>query len=134
MATDIIDPALSVATIPSTYTGPATIAAACYKAGGVCERINGFFTSAGNAVQVNAGFRPTSVKIINTTDGLIWEWQYGMATTQSIKTTLGTGQALDTGSAIVVSDPDSGTASNYRVTFSATAMGTSKAIRFQIEG
>ena len=133
MTTQIIDPSIGLASLPSTYNGPGTLAASCIQSGGTVNKIAGFFTSSNNPVQVNAGFRPTKVTIVNVTDSITWEWYYGMPAADAIKNTIGTGYTLDTGGAITVTDPDSGTASNYTVTFSATAMGNSKAIKFQIE-
>lgn len=132
MATDIIDTSIGNATFPATYIGPGTIAASVLNAGSVSHDTAGFFTSAGNAVQINLGYQPLEVVVTNITDSLVWTWKYGFPANDTIKLTLGTVAAvLDTTGAIVVSSDPAG---NCTVTLSAAAAGTSKAIVFDIEG
>jgi hypothetical protein len=133
MTTDIIDSSLHTATIPATYTGPGTVVGNCSSAGGVDSDLSGYFTSDGNATQINLGARPRSIKIVNDTDGITWEWMRGMAATHSIKTTFsGPTIALDTGTAIAVTEAATGSG-NWTVTLSATLCATSKLICFWIE-
>ena len=71
-------------------------------------------------------------RVVNLTDGIAWDWQYGFGATQSIKTVLGgsLAETLDTSTAFTVSTDSAG---NHTMTFSATAMGNSKSIVFYIE-
>jgi hypothetical protein len=85
--------------------------------GNVVNFSSGSFTSNGNATQLNLGFTARYVKVVNSTDAIIWEKITGTPT-----------EAVDTGSAIVV-DTDTGyNAPGLTVTLSATLCGTSKAI------
>lgn len=131
MTTDVID--AGVYTRPTSYTGPGTVDGHCLVGGGVDDHITGYFTSTGNATQINAGFRPRSVKVVNTTDAITWAWQHGMPDADSVKIVLGGSLAgtLDTGAAITVATSGGG---NYTVTFSTTLCGTSKNICFELEG
>lgn len=134
MATDIIDTSLHIATIPANYTGPGTVVGNCSGAGGTISDVSIFFTSTGNATQVNLGFRPKKVEIINDTDSIKWEWMRGLAATHSVKTTFsGPTVAMDTGTAISVTEAAVGSG-NWNVTLSATLCGTSKLICGWIEG
>jgi hypothetical protein len=131
MATQIID--TSVYARSSTYIGAGTIDGNCIMDGGVANHTTGNFTSTGDAVQINCGFKPRLVQIINDTDGIEWEKMIGMAAANSIKITLGGSFAgvKDTSSAIQFVD---GGAGNWNVLLSATLCGTSKNICFSIEG
>jgi hypothetical protein len=136
MSTDIIDPSLHTTTIPTTYTGPGTLIGNPRQSGGLDCNVYGYFTSDGNAVQINVGFRPLEVHLDNMTDGIEWDWFYGYAATDTIKTVLGgsLSRAIDTTSAIVPSEPAPSGGGNWIVTLSAAAVGTSKLICFQIDG
>ena len=134
MTTDVIDTSLHVSSFPTTYIGAGTIIGNCRQSGSVEQDVHGFFTSDGNPVQINVGFKPLEVKLINETDTLIWEWQYGMAATHTLKTAGTPTVAIDTTSAIVVSEPAPNGGGNWIVTTSAAAAGTSKNILFKIEG
>jgi hypothetical protein len=135
MATDIIDTALHAATIPTGYAGPGTVVGNCYGSAGVCEMESVYFTSTGNATQINLGFRPTSVKVVNTTDGITWEWIRGMPVANTIKSIFGGAVATDTGSAINPTEPSGvGGGGNWILTLSATLCGTSKAISVLVLG
>jgi hypothetical protein len=132
MTTDVIDISLHTSTIPTTYTGPGTVVGNTVSSAGVDNEVSGHFTSTGNATQIDLGFRPLEVTVFNETDGLEWEWKYGMAATHTIKTTFtGPVIATDTTSAITVTDGGSG---NWTVLFSAALCGTSKNIIFEIDG
>jgi hypothetical protein len=136
MTTSIIDTTLHTSSFPSTYTGPGTLIGNPVPAGGVVESVAGYFTSNGNVVQINVGFRPIAINIINTTDGITWGWQYGMPAANSVKTTLGGSLASvqDTGTAISVANGPAGGNGSSTVTLSATLTGTAKNICYLIEG
>ena len=135
MTTSIIDTSLHTSSIPATYTGPGTLVGNPVSKNET-SGVAGFFTSNGNAVQINVGFVPTRVKIVNTTDGITWEWQTGMPTTNSVKILLGGSPTLtqDTGSAIVVAGSISnGTGGIGTVTLSTTLCGTAKNITYEMD-
>ena len=88
---------------------------------GIVNFASGSFTSDGTAAVVQLGFNPRWVKVVNTTDVIVWEKIAGMAAANSIKTVTAGTTTIDTGSAILINTD--GTA-----TISATAAGTSKAI------
>lgn len=133
MTTSIIDGALNVSSFPSTYTGPGTLIGNVRKMGDVSNHQWYNFTSNGNTIQLNVGFLARKVRIINTTDGITWEWQYGMPAADSVKFVLGGSLAgtLDTGAAITINDELAG---NGYVTLSAAAAGTSKNICVEVIG
>lgn len=134
MTIDIIDTSLHVATIPATYTGPGTVVGNTSGAGGTISDVSGFFTSTGNVTQLNLGFRPKKIEVVNDTDNITWVWMRGMAATHSIKTTFsGPTIAMDTGTAISVTEAATGSG-NWNVSLSATLCGTSKSILFWVEG
>jgi hypothetical protein len=135
VTTSIIDPSLHVSSFPATYTGPGTLIGNPRQSGGLDCSVDGYFTSNGNTIQVNVGFRPLHVRVKNMTDGLQWEWAYGMPATDTLKTTNSTGVvSTDTGSAIVPSEDASNQSGNWIVTLSSTLAGTSKLILFEIDG
>jgi hypothetical protein len=134
MTTSIIDPSIHGAAFPATYTGPGTLIGNCRQAGGIEEDVSGYFTSAGNAVQVNVGFRPLHIRVVNVTDVIIWEWFYGFPATNALKVVTAGTITVDTGSAIVPSESSQNQSGNWIVTLSAAAVGTSKLITFIIEG
>lgn len=97
--------------------------------------VAGYFTSNNNLTVIPVGFVPTRIKIWNDTDGIEWEWMYGMAATHTIKTNT-TGPAItnDTSSAIVVyADSAGGQGDVAYVQLSAALCGNSKRIAFRIE-
>lgn len=135
MTTDVIDTSMHLAAFPATYTGPGTVVGNCVQSGGEETDVHGYFTSDGNATQVNIGFKPLHIKVINETDVIIWEWMYGLAATHAIKVVTAGTTTVDTGSAIVPSEASgTGPAGNWIVTFSAGLCGTSKNIVWHIEG
>lgn len=135
MTTNIIDPSMHLSSFPTTYTGNGTLVGNTTQGAGVPERVNGNFTSNGNATQINSGFLPTHIYIVNTTDGITWEWMQGMPAANSVKTTLGGSLASvqDTGSAFTITK-DGSPGNVCSVTLSATLCGTSKNICFEIYG
>lgn len=137
MTTNVIDTSIHGSSFPSTYTGPGTLIGNPIQdgadAGG--QGVSGYFTSNGNATEILCGFVPTEVEIVNTTDGITWEWQYGMPAANSVKFVLGGSLAgtQDTGSAITVTGSiNNGTGGNGSVTLSSTLCGTSKNITYKI--
>lgn len=135
MTTDVIDLALHASAFPATYIGDGTLIGNVISSAGDENDFHGYFTSDGNAVSIPCGFRPLEIRVINETDGIEWEWQYGMAATHTIKTVFATPAiTVDTGSAILVTDDGTGTHSKFTVTFSAGLAGASKNIIFKIEG
>jgi hypothetical protein len=130
MPTQIIDTSLHVAAIPATYTGPGNLVGNSVNSQG--KDVYGNFTSAGNAVQINVGFTPLSVDIMDVTGALMWHWQVGMPAINSVKTTLGTvACVLDATSAITVATDLAG---NGTVTLSAAMVGSAKNICYAIQG
>jgi hypothetical protein len=89
-------------------------------AGGVANFSSGSITSDNTAVTVNLGFAPRWVKVINSTDVIVWEKIEGMAAANSVKTVTAGTTTIDTGSAILLD-------SNGFV-ISSTAAGNAKAI------
>jgi hypothetical protein len=129
MPTQIIDGSLHTATIPATYTGPGNLVGNCVTAKPEND-IFGYFTSAGNAVQINCGFAPLQVDLVDVTGVLTWSWQLGLPATNSIKTATGA-TTVDATSAIVVTTDLAG---NGLVTLSAALVGTGKVICFHVQG
>lgn len=133
MTINIIDGAFRSAAFPSTYTGPGTLIGNARKMGDVSNYQWYNFTSNGNVTQINAGFTPRRVKVVNTTDGIVWEWTYGMPVANAIKTTLGGSFASvqDTSSQITISVDLAG---NSTVTLGATLNGTAKNLCVELAG
>jgi hypothetical protein len=98
----------------------ATVAATS-QAMGVDNFASGSFTSDNTATIVNVGFKPRWVKVVNTTDVIVWEKIEGMAAANSVKTVTAGTTTIDTGSAIVIN-------TDGTFTLSATAVGNAKAI------
>ena len=135
MTTEVIDIALAKSTFPATYVGPGTLIGNPKRSGDVSNHQFLKFTSTGNAVSIPLGFMPRKIRVINDTDAIVWEWQYGMAATHSIKTVLGGSLAatLDTTSAIVVTGDELANGVGT-VALSAAAVGTSKNILVEFDG
>lgn len=136
MTTEVIDIAFHGTSFPSTYIGKGTIIGnPLGDFGSSGQRVRGKFTSNGNAVNIPVGFMPARVKVVNTTDGITWEWQTGMPVANSVKTVLGGSltSAQDTGSAITASGSvTDGTGGNGAVLLSATLCGSAKNIAYDI--
>lgn len=88
--------------------------------GGVSNFASGAFTSDNTATVVTLGFTPRWIKVVNTTDVIVWEKITGMAAANSVKTVTAGTTTIDTGSAIVIG--------TNGFTLSSTAVGNSKAI------
>ena len=57
-----------------------------------------------DAMEIDLGFMPRYIKVINETDRTVVEWYYGMAATNSLKTAADGVMTLATDSAILVAD------------------------------
>jgi hypothetical protein len=133
MATKIIDIALAKSTFPATYVGPGTLIGNPKRAGDVSNHQFLNFTSTSDAVLIPLGFGPRKVKVVNTTDGVTWEWQYGMPAVNAIKTILGGATSQDTGGAITVTVDELGNGTGS-VLLSAAMVGTGKNICVEFDG
>lgn len=92
------------------------------QAGGIANTATASFTSDGTAATVKLGFVPRFVKVVNSTDAIIWEKITGMAAANSVKTVGGTvAVTVDTGSAILIN-------TDGTITLSSTLAGTGKSI------
>jgi len=91
------------------------------KSSGVDNFSSGSFTSDNTATVVTLGFKARWVKVVNSTDVIVWEKVEGMAAANSIKTVTAGTTTIDTGSAILIN-------TDGTITISATAVGSSKAI------
>lgn len=98
------------------------MAVATSTSGGIVNTSTGSATSAGAAIAVSLGFKPRWVKVINETDGIVWEKLEGMSATKTLKLiSHDTAQVVvDTSTAISLDDSG--------FTLSSTAAGTSKAL------
>lgn len=61
----------------------------------------GSFTGGGSEVDVELGFMPRFIKLINTTDVIIYEFIEGMADTATLKSVSAGANSVDTGSMLV---------------------------------
>lgn len=89
--------------------------------GGISNFASGSFTSDNTATIVKLGFKARYVKVVNSTDVILWEKIEGMAAANSIKTVTAGTTTVDTGSAVLINDDGT-------ITISQTAVGNSKAI------
>jgi hypothetical protein len=103
----------------------ATVSATSLSAG-VVNLASGSFTSDNTATTVNLGFTPRWVKVVNSTDVIVWEKIEGMAAANSIKTVTNGTTTVDTGSAILIVGGS--------FSLSQTAVGSSKAISWVAQG
>lgn len=97
------------------------------RSAGVVNFASGSFTSDNTATVVNLGFTPRWVKVINSTDVIVWEKIEGMAAANSVKTVTAGTTTVDTGSAILIN-------TDGTITLSSTAVGSSKAISWVAQG
>lgn len=91
------------------------------KAASITEFSSGSFTSDNTTTTVTLGFKPRWVKIVNTTDVIVWEKIEGMAAANCIKTVTAGTTTIDTGSHVLIN-------SDGTLTLSTTAVGNAKAI------
>lgn len=136
MATEIIDTAFHGTSFPTGYIGKGTIIGNPVNSPAAsAQGVSGFFTSNGNPVQINNGFVATRVRLVNSTDGITWEWQYGMPAANSVKNVLGGSptSTQDTSSQIsTTGSVTDGTGGGGTVTLGATLCGTAKRINYFI--
>lgn len=137
MTTNIIDTTLHVAAFPTTYTGQGTLIGNPCQGADIRQLVAGSFTSNGNATQLNVGFAPLFVKVMNNTDGISWEWRQGMPAANTIKTTYGGSLAsvVDTTSQVTLTSDNGQSPGNVdTVLLGTTLNGTAKSIAYWIEG
>lgn len=91
------------------------------RSGSIVNFSSGSFTSDNTACVVTVGFVPRWVKVVNSTDVIVWEKIEGMAAANCIKTVTAGTTTVDTGSAILIN-------TDGTVTLSATLCGNAKAI------
>lgn len=82
---------------------------------------SGSFTSDNTDTIVKVGFKPRWVKVVNSTDTIVWEKIEGMAAVNAIKTVGAGTTTIDTGSAIIINDDGT-------FTLEAATVGSAKAI------
>jgi hypothetical protein len=82
---------------------------------------SGSFTSDNTDTVVSLGFNPRWVKVVNSTDVIVWEKIEGMAAVNSIKTVTAGTTTVDTGSAIIFNGDGT-------MTLEAATVGNAKAI------
>lgn len=131
MPVSIIDTSLHAAAIPPTYTGPGNLVGNSVNSQG--KDVFGYCNSVGgNTIQINCGFQPLSVSIIDTTGNLEWSWQFGFPANNAVKWTLGTVAAVmdSTGQIVVTTD----LAGNGQVTLGLTLCGSGKNLCYWITG
>ena len=88
---------------------------------GVCNFAAGSFTSDNTATTITLGFTARSVKVVNTTDVIVWEKIAGMAAANAVKVVAAGTMTIDTGSAVLIN-------TNGTLTLSTTLVGATKAI------
>lgn len=90
---------------------------------GVVNFASGSFTSDNTITTINLGFVPRSVKVINSTDAIVWEKIEGMTAANTLKlVSHASAQVnIDTGSAVVIN-------TDGTVTLAQATVGSSKAI------
>jgi hypothetical protein len=93
---------------------------------GVVNFSSGSITSDNTAATVTLGFTPRWVKVVNSTDVIVWEKLEGMAAANSVKTVTAGTTTIDTGSAILLATGG--------FTISATAAGNAKALSWVAMG
>ena len=130
MPLQIIDASLHTTSFPATYTGPGNLIGNCVQASVITNDVFGYFTSAGNPVQINCGFQALQVDIADVTGVLLWHWQLGMPATNTFKSAAAALSVDTSGGVSITSDP----AGNTNVTLSATVVGTGKVICFHVQG
>lgn len=98
---------------------------------GITNHATGGFTGAGEAVEVNCGFTPRIVRVVNATDRITDEKYDGMGATQVIHTVAAGTRTLDTGSLITFT----GASDDFRgFTIAAAAAISAKVIYWEAIG
>lgn len=88
---------------------------------GVINFQAGSFTSDNTDTTLELGFVPRWIKVVNTTDVIVWEKIEGMPAVNSIKTVTAGTTTMDAGSAIIINDDGT-------VTLEQATVGSAKAI------
>lgn len=91
------------------------------QAAGISSFASGSFTSDNSITVVTLGFKPRWIKVVNTTDVIVWEKIEGMATANSVKTVTAGTTTIDAGAAITIN-------TDGTFSLSAAAVGNAKAI------
>lgn len=99
---------------------------------GIANHATGSFTGTGAAVEANIGFVPRVVRVHNITDRISDEKLPGMGATETLRTVAAGTRTLDTGSQIVISDPEEDGFRGFTV--AATAAVDTKTICWEAFG
>lgn len=94
---------------------------------GIVNFASGSFTSDNSITVVTLGFTPRWIKVVNSTDVIVWEKIEGMAAAASVKTVTAGTTTVDTGGAITVN-------TDGTISLSAATVGTAKAISWVAQG
>ena len=129
MTTDVIDVTFHGSAFPATYVGDGTIIGSPYYNDGA-ELLTLNFTSDGNAVSIPVGFQPQEIEVIDVTDLTTWQWNRGLAATNTLKTVAAGTMTLDATSAVSVATFDG----RSTVILSAAAFPASKNIIVRVLG
>lgn len=102
-----------------------------YHAGGITNYLSVAFAAAnGNSKQIECGFVPRRVEVINETDTIVWTKHHQMAAANAVKET-GSAMTIDTGSRILFVDEGSGKGA---VLLDPTVVPAGKNVSVQIFG
>jgi hypothetical protein len=94
---------------------------------GIVNFASGSFTSDNTDTIVTVGFTPRWIKVVNTTDVIVWEKIAGMPAVNSVKTVTAGTTTMDAGSAIIFN-------SDRTMTLEAATVGNAKAISWVAMG
>lgn len=97
------------------------------RSAGVVNFASGSFTSDNSITVVTLGFTPRWIKVVNTTDVIVWEKIEGMPAANSVKTVTAGTTTMDAGSAITIN-------TDGTISLSAAAVGNAKAISWVAQG
>jgi hypothetical protein len=141
MTTNGIDVTLHGSSFPATYTVPGALQALGFTSTANLlignplfsddGDVSGYFTGAGNVVDIPVGTQVAAVTITDVTDNIRWDWYRGMAATNTIKTVAAGTRTVDTTSAISVSTDFAG---NSTITLSAALAANGSLLIYEIEG
>lgn len=94
---------------------------------GIVNFASGSFISDNSVTVVTLGFTPRWIKVVNSTDVIVWEKIEGMAAAASVKTVTAGTTTIDTGGAITIN-------TDGTISLSAATVGTAKAISWVAQG
>ena len=94
---------------------------------GITNLASGSFTSDNSITVVTLGFKPRWIKVVNTTDVIVWEKIEGMPAANSVKTVTAGTTTMDAGGAITIN-------TDGTISLSAAAVGNAKAISWVAQG